>query len=71
MSSLGVEYRLSKKRMESIQEKATHLRFTCEFEKHHDVKASDYVQIALNSQSPKIDILTLNKKNLLHFCASG
>ena len=53
-------YRLRKERMRSIQENATLLRFTCDFEKHHDVEKSDYVLVALDSHSSKIDILTLN-----------
>jgi hypothetical protein len=40
-------YRLSKDRMKSIQSNSVFLRFMCDYEKHHDMNKSDYLQIAL------------------------
>jgi hypothetical protein len=40
-------YRLSKDRMKYIQSNSVFLRFMCDYEKHHDMNKSDYLQIAL------------------------
>ncbi|CAB4041627.1 PREDICTED: uncharacterized protein LOC107347374 [Paramuricea clavata] len=42
-------YRLRKPRMESIKDNSTFLQFTCDYEKYHDIKKSDYVQIPLGN----------------------
>ena len=53
-------YRLSKARMKSIQSKSVLLRFTCDYEKHHDVNKSDYIQIPLDVRHKQvIDVFQL------------
>ena len=53
-------YRLSKKRMKSIKENSSVLMFTCDYEKQHEIKTFDFVQV--DFEKIQIDILELNKK---------
>ena len=53
-------YRLSKPRMESIKSDSTFLQFTCDYENHHQIAESDYVQINFRSIS-EVDVLTLQE----------
>ena len=50
-------YRLSKGRMLSISEDSEQIRFTCDFEKVHDVNSSDYLRISLTNDDMK-EIMT-------------
>ena len=51
-------YRLSKKRMKSIKEKSSKLMFTCDYEKQHEIKTFDFVQV--DFEKIQVDILELD-----------
>ena len=58
-------YRLGKSRMECIKNNSTFLLFTCNYEKHRDIKNSDYVQIYLqnttkSSGDENVDVIQLD-----------
>ena len=40
-------YRLRKSRMKSVKSNSTLLQFTCDYEKHHRINTTDYLQIRL------------------------
>ena len=56
-------YRLSKPRMKSIKDKSAFLLFTCDYEKHFDMRKSDYVQIPfqdVKKDSTIVDVIELS-----------
>ena len=57
-------YRLSKAKMKWMTENSVLLRFTCDYEKHHNVSKSDFVEVPLHdiqsSGGDKVDILYPN-----------
>ena len=56
-------YRLSKTRMKSIEDNSAFLQFTCDYEKFHDIKNSDYVQIPfveIKKHNRIVDVLQFN-----------
>ena len=60
-------YRLSKPRMMSIKDNSSFVQFTCDYEKHHDLEQSDYVQIPLQdikqaygTENQHVDVLELS-----------
>ena len=50
-------YRLSKTRMKSIKENSSVLMFTCDYEKQHEIKTSDFVQV--DFEKIRVDFLEL------------
>ena len=46
-------YRLFRSKMRSISEDSEQIRFTCDFEKVHDVNSSDYLRISLTNDDMK------------------
>ncbi len=56
-------YRLREPRMRSIKDNSSFLQLTCDYEKHHDIEQSDYVQIPLEDikkSSQDVDFLELS-----------
>ena len=56
-------YRLSKTRMKSIKENSSVLMFTCDYEKQHEIKTFDFVQVDFEKISVDILELNTNKKS--------
>ena len=51
-------YRLRRARMQLINEKSSHLRFTCDFNNVQNVNQTDYLQISLDELEPNRDLTT-------------